>query len=132
MKKAATGGAEKRGAPAQDVDAYLAAVPEPARSMLKKMRQVIQGAAPKAVEVISYGIPLYKHHGHLVGFAAWKSHCAFYVVSTRLLAAYEDEIQRYKKAKTTLHFPIGDPLPAALVTKIVKARVKENEAGRKG
>jgi uncharacterized protein YdhG (YjbR/CyaY superfamily) len=111
------------------VDAYIAAAPEPARAMMKKMRQIIKVAAPKAVEVISYRIPLYKHHGHLVGFAAWKEHCALYVVSTKALD--DDEIGPYRKAKTSLHFPLDEPLPAALVRKIVKARVKENEARAK-
>ena len=115
---------------ADTVDAYIAAAAAPARATLRKLRQIIRAAAPKALEVISYRIPLYKHHGHLVGFAAWKNHCGFYVVSTKALAPYADEIAPYRneKAKTTLHFPYDRPLPAALVRKIVKARVEENEA----
>ena len=131
MKKAAARGMGMRGAPAEDVDAYIAAVPEPARSMLKKMRQIIKAAAPKAVEVISYHIPLYRHHGHLVGFAAFKNHVGFYVMSKRLMAAYKEEFEPYEKAIATVRFPIGEPIPAALVRKIVKARISENEARAK-
>jgi uncharacterized protein YdhG (YjbR/CyaY superfamily) len=117
-----------RGAPAKDVDAYIAAVPEPARGMLKKIRQAITATAPGATEVISYQIPLYKHHGHLVAFAAFKNHVGFYVMSKRLMAAYKEEFDPYKKAIATVQFPIGAPIPGALVRKVVKARVKENEA----
>ena len=125
-KKTATKGARMKGGPAKDVDAYIAAAPPDTRVMLNSMRRIIKAAAPKAVEGISYRIPLYTHHGHLVGFAAWKEHCAFYVVSTKELDA--DEIAPYLKAKSSLHFPLAEPLPAGLVRKIVKARVKENEA----
>jgi uncharacterized protein YdhG (YjbR/CyaY superfamily) len=128
MKTATARGAGMRGAPAKDVDAYIAAVPEPARGMLKKMRQIVKATAPKAVEVISYQIPLYKHHGPLVAFAAFKHHIGFYVMSKRLMAAHKEEFEPYQKAIATVRFPIGEPIPAALVKKVVKARIKENEA----
>jgi len=131
MKKATASGMGKRGAPAKDVDAYIAGVLEPARSMLEKLRRIIKAAAPQAVEVISYHLPLYKHHGHLVAFSAFKNHCGFYVMSTRLMAAYKEELEPYEKATATVRFPIGDPIPAALVKKVVKARIKENEAHAK-
>jgi uncharacterized protein YdhG (YjbR/CyaY superfamily) len=122
-KKTAAGG---KGALAKDVDAYVAAAPKEARVMLNSLRRIIRAAAPRASEKISYRIPLYEHHGHLVGFAAWKTHCTLYVVSTKKLDARE--IEPYLLAKTSLHFPLDEPLPAALVRKIVKTRVKENEA----
>jgi uncharacterized protein YdhG (YjbR/CyaY superfamily) len=112
-----------------DVGAYIAAAPAPARAMLREMRRIIRAAAPKASEGISYRIPLYRHHGHLVGFAAWKTHCTLYVVSTKRLDPAE--IGPYLNAKTSLHFPLDEKLPAALVRKIVKVRVKENEAAAK-
>ena len=131
MKKGTARGMGMRGARAKSVDAYIAAAPEPARGMLKKMRQIIKAAAPPAVEMISYGIPLYKHHGHLVAFAAYKNHVGFYVMSKRLMAANKEEFAPYKKAIATVQFPIGAPIPAALVKKVVKARVEENEARAK-
>lgn len=131
MKKTARG-TGMRGAPARDVDAYIAAAPEPARGMLKKMRRIVKAAAPKAVETISYLIPLYQHHGHLVAYAAFKNHVGFYVMSKRLMAAYKEEFAPYKKAIATVQFPIGEPIPAALVKKVVEARIKENEARAQG
>jgi uncharacterized protein YdhG (YjbR/CyaY superfamily) len=128
MKKATARGMGTRGAPAKDVDAYIAAVPEPASGMLEKLRSIIRASAPKAVEVISYQIPLYKHHGHLVAFAAFKRHVGFYLMSKRLMAEYKKEFAPYKKAIATVQFPIGEPIPAALVREIVKERITENEA----
>ena len=128
-KTPAAKGARTKGAPAKDVDAYIAAVPPEARVMLNTMRRIVKAAAPKARERISYRIPLYEQHGHLVGFAAWKTHCTLYVVSTKKLDA--GDIAPYLHAKTSLHFPLDEPLPAALVRKIVKTRLKENEGRAK-
>jgi len=115
--------------PARDVDSYLAAAPEEARATLEKLRKVIKAAAPKAAEVISYQIPTYKYHGPLVAFAAFPNHCGFYVMSTAVMDAHRDELKSYDTAKITIRFPANKPLPAALVRKIVKARIAENEAG---
>jgi len=131
-KKTAAKGMGMRGTPAKNVDAYIAAAPEPARGMLREMRQIVKAAAPRAVEMISYGIPLYKQQGHLTAFAAFKNHVGFYVMSKRLMAAYRKEFAPYKQAIATVQFPIGEPIPAALVKKVVKARIKENEARAKG
>jgi uncharacterized protein YdhG (YjbR/CyaY superfamily) len=114
-------------APAKDVDDYLAALPEKARATLEKIRKTIKAVAPKSTEVISYQIPMYKHHGMLVGFAAFKDHCSFFP-GAKPIATYKDELKAYQTSKGTVRFPIGKPLPAALVKKMVKARVAENEA----
>ncbi|MEX1254885.1 MAG: DUF1801 domain-containing protein [Dehalococcoidia bacterium] len=115
-------------APANDVDAYLTALPEDARVTLETLRRRIRAAAPHAVEVISYRVPTFKHHGGLVGFAAFKDHCSFFVMSPLVMDAHKDELSAYDTAKGTVHFPVGKPLPAALVKKLVKARIAENEA----
>jgi uncharacterized protein YdhG (YjbR/CyaY superfamily) len=117
----------KPGATPQTVDDYLAALPEDARATLEKIRKTIKAAAPKATEVISYQIPMYKHHGMLVGFAAFKDHCSF-VPGAKPIATYKDELKAYVTSKGTIRFPIGKPLPAALVKKLVKTRIAENEA----
>jgi len=117
-------------APARTVDDYLAALPEEARATLEKLRKTIKAAAPRADEVISYQIPTYKYHGPLVAFAAFKNHCSFYVLSSSFLDAHMDELKAYDTAKGTIRFPIGNPLPAALVKKLVKARMEDNEAGK--
>jgi uncharacterized protein YdhG (YjbR/CyaY superfamily) len=116
----------KPGATPQTVEDYLAALPQDARATLEKIRKAIKAAAPKATEVISYQMPMYKHHGMLVGFAAFKDHCSLFP-GAEPLAIYKDELKAYKTSKGTIRFPIGQPLPAALVKKIVKSRVAENE-----
>src|SRR5882672_1139052 len=112
--------------PAKTVDAYLAALPQEARTTLEKIRKAIKAAAPKATEVISYQMPMYKHHGMLVGFAAFKDHCSFFP-GTKAIALHKDELKAYETSKGTIRFPIGKPLPAALVKKLVKTRIAENE-----
>ena len=116
----------KPGATPQTVDDYLAALPEEARATLEKIRKTIKAVAPKATEVISYQIPMFKYHGMLVGFAAFKDHCSFFP-GANPVAKFKDELKAYKTSKGTIRFPIGKPLPAALVKKLVKARITENE-----
>ena len=125
MKKAKPGATA-----AKTVDDYLAALPEEARATLEKIRKTIKAAAPRATEVISYQIPMYKHHGMLVGFAAFKDHCSFFP-GAKPIATHKDELKAYQTSKGTIRFPIGKPLPAALVKKLVKARIAENEAAFK-
>ncbi len=112
---------------AKDIDEYLAGVPEEARSTLEKLRKTIRAVAPKAVEVISYQIPMFKYEGMLVAFAAFKNHCSLFA-GTGVIAAYKEDLERYQTSKGTIRFPAGKPLPAALVKKLVKARIRENEA----
>lgn len=122
--KGASGG--MRGKKAETVDDYLATVPKEARATLEKIRKAIKAAAPKATEVISYQMPMYKHHGMLVGFAAFKGHCSFFP-GANPIAIHKDELKAYDTSKGTIRFPIGKPLPAALVKKLVKTRIAENE-----
>ena len=112
-----------------DVESYLARCPEPHRTTLEKMRAAIRSAAPReATEAISYGMPAFKYKGALVGYAAFKSHCSFFPMSASLLDDFADEVKNYRTAKGTLQFAVDKPLPAALVKKMVKARVAQNEA----
>lgn len=108
------------------VDEYLAALPEEARATLDKIRKTIKAAAPRATEVISYQMPMYKHHGMLVGFAAFKNHCSIFP-GAKAVATHKDELTAYETSKGTVRFPIGKPLPAALVKRIVKTCIAENE-----
>jgi uncharacterized protein YdhG (YjbR/CyaY superfamily) len=110
------------------VNEYLAAVPEPARSSLKKVRTAIRSAAPaEATEVISYGMPMFKYQGMLIGYAAYRNHCSLFLATSSLLNMFKDELSRYQTSKGTIRFPTDQPLPASLVKKIVKARVAQNE-----
>ena len=118
--------------PAGDIDQYLATVPEDARATLEKLRQVVSAAAPNAVEAIWYQIPTFRLCGRaLVGFAAFKNHCSFFPMSMAVMRAYYDELNSYDTSKGTIRFPLDKPLRSALVKKIVKARIKENEARAK-
>ena len=118
---------DAKSAPARDVDEYLAGVPKEARATLNKLRKTIKAAAPMAAEVISYQMPMYKHHGMVIGFAAFKDHCSIFP-GAAVMDAYKEELKRYDTSKGTIRFPGNKPLPATLVKKLVKARIKENEA----
>jgi uncharacterized protein YdhG (YjbR/CyaY superfamily) len=109
------------------VDAYIAAAPAPTQPILRQLRDVIRAAAPKADEKISYGMPSYEYHGRLVYFAAFKHHVGLYAVGQQH-DSYTKELSGYLSGKSTARFPIGQPLPIALIRKVVEARVKENEA----
>src|SRR5262245_35193850 len=115
---------------AETVDGYLATLPKDARAALEKLRKTIKAAAPKATEGISYQIPTFKHQGMLVAFAAFEGHCGFYVISEKVLRAHAAELKDYQLNKASIRFPANKPIPATLVTKLVKARVAENEARR--
>ena len=118
---------KKKTAVARNVDEYLAGVPKEARATLEKLRKTIKAAAPMASEGISYQMPMYKHHGMVVGFAAFKNHCSLFPGSA-VMDAHKEELKRYDTSKGTIRFPASQPLPAALVKKLVKARIQENEA----
>jgi uncharacterized protein YdhG (YjbR/CyaY superfamily) len=118
------------GAAAKNVDEYLAAVPKEARAALEKLRWTIKAAAPMATETISYQMPMYKHHGMLVGFAAFKNHCSLFPGSG-VMDAYKKELKDYETSKGTIRFTIDKPLPATLVKKLVRDRIKQNEAHAK-
>jgi uncharacterized protein YdhG (YjbR/CyaY superfamily) len=110
------------------VEAYLARVPEPAHTTLEMMRAMIRAAAPKdATEAISYGIPSFHYKGSLVWYAAFKKHCSFFPMDHSLEEEFAEELKKYKTSKGTIQFPVDEPLPKKLVTRIVKARVTLNE-----
>ena len=114
------------------MDEYLARVPEPARGTLKKVRATIRSVVPpQTTEGISYGIPTFKYNGGLVAFAAFKDHCSFFPLGSSVLDAFEKELKDFRVSKGTLHFPLDKPLPVPLVKKIVRARIAQNESGRR-
>ncbi len=115
------------------VDEYLAGVPEPARTTLGKIRAMIRAAAPpEATEAISYGMPSFRYKGALVAYAAFSRHCSFFPMSASLVVEFGDQLARYRTSKGTIQFPMDKPLPAALVKRMVKARVAQNETKKKG
>ena len=109
------------------IDDYLAAVSEDKRAALEKLRRTIESAAPGAEECISYRIPAFRFGGKmLVGFGAAANHCAFYPMSSATVEAHKSELKGYDTSKGTIRFQPHKPLPAALVRKLVRARIAEN------
>jgi uncharacterized protein YdhG (YjbR/CyaY superfamily) len=113
------------------IDAYVATFPKEVQGILEKIRQTIRKAAPGAVEAISYQIPTFKLNGkNLVHFAAWKDHIGFYATPSGN-AAFKKELSHYKVAKGSIQFPLEQPIPYDLVTKMVLFRMKETQVQKK-
>lgn len=108
------------------VDEYLESLPADVHTTLEKLRKTIKSVAPKAEEVISYGMPGYKYNGALLYFAAFKNHCSLFPGGSSLKDLVE-ELKPYRTSKGTLQFTIDKPLPTSLVKKIVKKRMEEND-----
>ena len=116
-----------RGKTVKTVEEYLANVPEPAQSTLKHVRALIQSVVPKeTTEVISYGMPMFKFNGMLVGYAAFKDHCSLFPTGSGVIEQFAKELKGYSRNKGTIRFTPEKPLPDGLIKKIVRARVKEN------
>jgi uncharacterized protein YdhG (YjbR/CyaY superfamily) len=112
----------------ETVHDYLASVPKDARAALQKLRKDIGAAAPEAVELIAWGMPAFKRGKLLVGYAAFKDHCSFFPMSVAVMRRYAAELKPYDQTKGSIHFTPAKTLPSALVRKLVKARIAENEA----
>jgi uncharacterized protein YdhG (YjbR/CyaY superfamily) len=114
----------------KSVDEYIASQPEAVQRILEGARGAIRKALPRAEEVISYKIPAYKLQGEtVIYFAGWKQHYSLYPAGSRLVAAFKDELAPYKVIKSTIRFPLAQPVPVKLIERIAKFRVKE-VAGR--
>jgi uncharacterized protein YdhG (YjbR/CyaY superfamily) len=111
------------------IDEYISTFPEGIQQILQEIRETIHKAAPKAEEAISYQIPTFKQNGNLVHFAAWKNHIGFYPTPSGT-KEFEKELSKYHRAKGSVQFPLDEPMPLRLITKIVKFRLKQNEAKR--
>jgi uncharacterized protein YdhG (YjbR/CyaY superfamily) len=107
------------------IDEYIAAFPPEIQRILEELRATIRAAAPDATEKISYQMPTFVLGGNLVYFAAFRQHIGFYPTSSGI-AAFRDELAAYENSKGTVRFPIGQPLPLDLISRIVKFRVAEN------
>ena len=111
--------------PANVIDAYIANTPKEIQVILEKVRATIRKAAPKAEETINYGIPTFTLDGNLVHFAGFKNHIGFYPTPSGI-EKFKKELSAYEGAKGSVKFPLDKPIPYALISKIVKFRVKEN------
>src|ERR1700726_4457229 len=112
---------------ARDIDGYISQFPADVKAILQKVQTTIRHAAPEAKEVISYQMPAFKQHGILVYFAAWKKHIGLYPPISGDKTV-EKAVARYAGPKGNLHFPFDEPIPYELIERIVKLRVKQDEA----
>jgi uncharacterized protein YdhG (YjbR/CyaY superfamily) len=108
------------------VAGYIAAAPPAARPMLRQLRRIVRTHAPRAVEKLSYGMPYYDHHGRLIYFAAFTKHVSVFAMG-RSKARFAAETKPYRITASTLQFPYGTKLPAGLIARLVRARVREIE-----
>ncbi len=128
MKKKVAGSTARKAKTPKTVDEYLEGVPEPGRTTLNRMRAVIRSVVPEGTtEVISYGIPTFRYKRMLVAVAVFKDHCSFFPLGSSALKGLGEELSAFRVLKGTLHFPVDKPMPAVLVKKIVRARLKQNE-----
>jgi uncharacterized protein YdhG (YjbR/CyaY superfamily) len=110
------------------IDEYIKTFPPKTRTALTEVRQTIRAAAPDAVEAISYQMPTFKLEGrNLVHFGGWQSHVGFYPIPSGM-EAFAKELSKYKQGKGSVQFPLDEPMPLKLITRIVKFRVKEERA----
>ncbi len=111
----------------KDFTEYIKPFDKPVKDKLKQLQETIQKAAPEAEPVISYNMPAFKYHGVLVYFAGYKNHIGFYPMASGI-ETFQNEIKAggYKWAKGSIQFPLDQPLPLTLVTKMIKFRVKHN------
>ncbi|HYP38723.1 MAG TPA: DUF1801 domain-containing protein [Chloroflexia bacterium] len=110
----------------RSIDEYIATFPEDIQALLEAVRATIKAAAPDAEETISYQMPTFVLNGYLVYFAAWKNHIGFYPASSGVSEAFKDELSPYASAKGSVRFPISQPMPLELISRIVHFRVAEN------
>ncbi len=118
---------ERRKGGYRTIDEYIATFPTGIQEKLQAVRATIRAAAPDAQERISYAMPAFALHGNLVYFAALKDHIGFYPTSSGI-AAFQQELSAYKGTKGAVRFPLSEPLPLDLISRIVKFRVAENLA----
>jgi uncharacterized protein YdhG (YjbR/CyaY superfamily) len=108
------------------VEEYLSTLPAKTKSILKELRKTIKQAAPQAEELISYNIPAFKLHGALMYYAGWKDHVSIYPRTAALEKAFKKELAPFEGGKGTIKFPINEPIPYDLISRMVKFRVQEN------
>ncbi|MDQ3071890.1 MAG: DUF1801 domain-containing protein [Bacteroidota bacterium] len=109
----------------QNIDAYISGFPKEVQLILEEIRAIIKKAVPEAEETISYGIPTFTLKGNMIHFAAYKNHIGLYP-SPRGIEAFNEELSSYKGGKGTVQFPIDEPMPLDLISRIAKFRAKEN------
>ena len=114
---------------AKEIEAYIARAPRGVQGKLKELRSAIKQVAPGANESISYRMPYYSYKGRLAWFALMKNHIGLYL-RPPVIAEHKRELTAYKTTKSAIHFALDKKLPIPLIKKLVRARMKKNEAER--
>jgi uncharacterized protein YdhG (YjbR/CyaY superfamily) len=114
--------------PAKTVEQYLKEIKPEHRVLLEKIREAIKAAAPNAEELISYQIPTFKYNGPVAAYASFKNHCSYFTTSYGVMELFAKELKPFKTSGVTIQFTPENPLPDSLVKKMVKAKIKENNA----
>jgi uncharacterized protein YdhG (YjbR/CyaY superfamily) len=114
----------------QTVDEYIATFPAKTKGILQQLRATIKQVAPGAEEAISYNMPAFRLHGMLIWYAGYREHIGLYPKTT-VIRAFQKDLAGYKLSKGTIQFPLDQPLPLDLITRIVKYRIKENKEAAK-
>jgi uncharacterized protein YdhG (YjbR/CyaY superfamily) len=109
------------------IDEYMSYLSEDKIRALEHIREIVRTLVPQAEEVISYQIPIFKYHGHLVGFAAFTNHCSFFTCNGSTLEKFKNELKGYNYVKSGIHFTPEKPLPDDLLKRIILCRIQENE-----
>lgn len=112
-------------APVNNIDDYISGFSVDVQVILQQIRTTIKQAVPDSEETISYAMPAFKYHGILVYFAAFKNHIGFYALPSGN-EAFKDELRQYKTGKGSIQFPLNEPIPFDLITRLVKRRANEN------
>jgi len=119
--------AKKSSVAPKNVAEYLTGIPDSSRATFTKLRAAIRASVPKdAIETISYGIPAIRRHRILVWYAAFSKHCSLFPTAS-VIARFRDDLKEYSLSKGTIHFPIDKPLPTALIKRMVRARVADEQ-----
>ncbi|MBK0381054.1 iron chaperone [Mucilaginibacter segetis] len=108
------------------VDEYLSALPEDIKRILMHLRGIVKEIVPDAEELISYQIPSYKHNGMLVGYAAFKKHCSFYLMHGSLLKQFIQELNGFNTTQSAIHFTPEHPIPDELIKRMIRAKLELN------
>lgn len=118
--------------PPTTIETYIKSFPPEVRKVLEQYYAIFKELAPEAVECISYGMPCFKLNGKPLGyFGGFKKHTSLFPGGGKVVELYEDELKDYVTSKGTIQFQLGKPLPLALLTKIIKGRIKENKMNNK-
>jgi uncharacterized protein YdhG (YjbR/CyaY superfamily) len=111
----------------ETVDAYIGTFPENVQVILQEIRKVMKENAPDAEELISYQIPAFKYHGMLIYYSAYQKHVSVSTAPFKVFEVFEKELSPYKLSKSTVQFPLDQPVPYQLIGEMTKFRVKENK-----